>query len=200
MRRRERVSLNRAFAEGRTSILINPVISRQTCFPNLNIRLSAQLLDLGSILYPSEIKQHMFKKGLSIHAESFSSTRPKNEQAKEMLWVRFLNDDFQTSFFILFSSFWLFFFCITTSLVEVGAWDVQGLLPMAQSAPRQSYAPMAGKPAPSCHEPSRQWNQAPVTRIYRGRIKGERDGVKRMIQRLNEESGRQENDVLSTWR
>ena len=104
-----------------------------------------------------------------------------------MLWVRFLNDDFQTSFFILFSSFWLFFFCISTSLVEVGAWDVQGLPPMAQSAPRQSYAPMACKPAPSCHEPSRQWNQAPVTRIYRGRIKGERDGGKRMIQRINEE-------------
>ena len=64
-----------------------------------------------------------------------------------MLWVRFLNDDFQTSFFILFSSFWLFFFCISTSLVEVGAWDVQELPPMAQSAPGQSYAPKARKPA-----------------------------------------------------
>ena len=37
------LSLNRAFAEGRTSILVNPVISRQTCFPNSNILLSAQL-------------------------------------------------------------------------------------------------------------------------------------------------------------
>ena len=64
-----------------------------------------------------------------------------------MLWVKFLNDDLPTSFFILFSSFWLFFFCITTSLVEVGAWDVHGLPPLAQSAPRQSYAPKAGKPA-----------------------------------------------------
>ena len=34
-----------------------------------------------------------------------------------------------------------------------------------------------------------------------GKIKeGGRDGRKRMIQRLNEESGRQENVVLSTWR
>ena len=34
-----------------------------------------------------------------------------------------------------------------------------------------------------------------------GKIKGGgRDGGKRMIQRLNEESGRQENTVLSTWR
>ena len=133
---------------------------------------------------------HVQKKTSLIHAESFSSTRPKNEQAKEMLWVRFLHDDFQTSFFILFSSFWLFFFCITTSLVEVGAWNVQGLPPMAQSAPRLSYAPMACKPAPSCHEPPRQW----------GGGGGGEDGGKRMIQRLHEESGRQENAVLSTWR
>ena len=33
-----------------------------------------------------------------------------------------------------------------------------------------------------------------------GRIKGGRDGGKRMIQRLNEENGRHENTVLSTWR
>ena len=71
---------------------------------------------------------------------------------------------------------------------------------MARPAPRQSYAPMAGKPAPSSHEPPRQWNQAPVTLINSGRIKGGRDGGKRMIQRLNEENGRQENTVLSTWR
>ena len=54
----------------------------------------------------------------------------------------------------------------TVSLVEVGVRDVQGLPPMAQPAPRQSYATMAGKLAPSSHEPSRQWNQAPVTMIY----------------------------------
>ena len=49
--------------------------------------------------------------------------------------------------------------------VEVGARDAQGLPPLAQPTPRQSYAPMAGKPAPSSHEPPRQWNQAPVTLI-----------------------------------
>ena len=87
------------------------------------------------------------------------------------------------------------------SLVDVGAWDVQGLPPMAQPAHRQSYAPMAGKPAPSCHEPPGQWNQAPVTLIYRNKGGGGgEEGGKRMIQRLNEESGRQENAVLSTWR
>ena len=84
--------------------------------------------------------------------------------------------------------------------MEVGARDVQGFPPLAQPAPRQSYAPMAGKPAPSSHEPPRQWNQAPVTLINSGRIKGGRDGGKRMIQRLNEENGRHENTVLSTWR
>ena len=60
-------------------------------------------------------------------------------------------------------------------LLEVGAGDVQGLPLLAQPAPRQSYAPMAGKPAPSSRETP-------------------------MIQRLNEESGCQENVVLSTWR
>ena len=49
--------------------------------------------------------------------------------------------------------------------MKVSAQDVQGLPPLAQPAPRQSYAPMAGKPEPSGHEPSRQWNQAPVTLI-----------------------------------
>jgi len=37
--------------------------------------------------------------------------------------------------------------------MEVGAWDVQALPPLAQPAPRQSDAPMAGKPVPSSHEP-----------------------------------------------
>ena len=86
--------------------------------------------------------------------------------------------------------------------MEVGARDVQGLPPLAQPAPRQSYAPMAGKPAPSSHEPPRQWNQAPTTLIYQWRKKrgGGRDGGKRTIQRPNEENGRQENTVLRTWR
>jgi len=79
--------------------------------------------------------------------------------------------------------------------VEVGAWDVQGFPPLVQPAPGQSYTPMAGKPVPSS-----QWNQAPATLINSGRMQGGRDGGKRMIQRLNEESGCQEIVVLSTWR
>ena len=49
--------------------------------------------------------------------------------------------------------------------------DVQGLLSMAQPAPRQSYAPMAGKPVPSSHEPPCQRKQAPVTLIYQWKNK-----------------------------
>ena len=48
----------------------------------------------------------------------------------------------------------------------MGAPDVQGLQLLAKPAPRQSYAPIAGKPVPSSHEPSCQWNQAPVMQIY----------------------------------
>ena len=64
---------------------------------------------------------------------------------------------------------------------------------------------MAGKPTPSSHDLPRQWNQAPVTLIFRVKIKGVGGGGgggggQRMIQRLNEESGRQENVVLSIWR
>ena len=129
--------------------------------------------------------------------------------------------------------------------MEVGARDVRGLPVLAQPAPRQSYAPMASKPAPSSHEPSsetqgqslgsgekagrkfsstgkrapgyllsrncfqkfkqmlvppRQSNQTPVTLIYQWKNKGGRGGEKRMIQRLNEESGHQENVVMSTWK
>ena len=61
------------------------------------------------------------------------------------------------------------------------------------------YPFMAGKLLPTSLEPPRQWNQAPVTMIYQWKNKGGRDGGKRMIQRLNEESGRQENAALSTW-
>ena len=84
--------------------------------------------------------------------------------------------------------------------MEVGARDVQALPPMVQPAPRQSYAPMAGKPALSSHEPPRQWNQLPVTLFYQWKKKKGRDGDKRMIQRLNEKSGHWENALLSTWR
>ena len=86
--------------------------------------------------------------------------------------------------------------------MEVGARDVLGLPLFAHLAPRRSYATMAGKPAPSSHEPPRQWNQTPTTLIYQWRKKGGggRDGGKRTIQRPNEENGRQENTVLSTWR
>ena len=70
-----------------------------------------------------------------------------------------------------------------------------GASTLAKPAPTQSYAPMAGKPAPSSHEPPCQCNQAPVTLIYQWKkIKGGGVGMwgKRMILRLNEESGHQE--------
>ena len=53
--------------------------------------------------------------------------------------------------------------------------------------------PWLVKPAPSSHEPVHQRNQAPVTLIYQWKKIKEgwgRDRGKRMIQRLNEESGR----------
>ena len=55
---------------------------------------------------------------------------------------------------------------------------------------------------PSCNESPRQWNQEPVTLIYQWKNNGGGGGGggKRMIQRLNEETGRQENAVLSTGR
>ena len=68
----------------------------------------------------------------------------------------------------------------------MGVQDVQGLTPLAQPAPRQSYAPIASKRTPSSHiEPPRQWNQVPVTLIYQWKNERGRDGGKRMIQRLN---------------
>ena len=63
-------------------------------------------------------------------------------------------------------------------LVEVGAWDVQGLPRLPQPAPSQSYTPIAGKPASSSHESPCQWNQAPVTLIYQWKNKGGEIGVK----------------------
>ena len=59
--------------------------------------------------------------------------------------------------------------------------------------------PWLAKLVLSSHEPLSQWNQAPVTLIFQWKNKGERDGGKIMIQRLNKESVHQENTVLSTW-
>ena len=56
--------------------------------------------------------------------------------------------------------------------MEVGARDVQGLPLFAQLAPRQSYASMAGKPAPSSHKSPRQRNQVPVTPTCQWKNKG----------------------------
>ena len=49
--------------------------------------------------------------------------------------------------------------------MKVGVHDDQGLALLSQSALRQCYALMAGKLAPSSHEPLHQWNQAPVGRV-----------------------------------
>ena len=46
-----------------------------------------------------------------------------------------------------------------------------GASTLAQPAPRQSCAPMAGKPVPSSHEPPHKWNQAPVTLIQQWKNK-----------------------------
>ena len=54
--------------------------------------------------------------------------------------------------------------------------------------------PWLVKPAPSSHEPVHQRNQAPVTLIYQWKkLRRGGGGGKRMIQRLNEESGPEEN-------
>ena len=54
----------------------------------------------------------------------------------------------------------------------MGARDVQGLPLLAQLAPRQSYASMAGKPAPSSRKSQRQCNQVLVTLICQWKNKG----------------------------
>ena len=56
--------------------------------------------------------------------------------------------------------------------MEMGARDVQGLPLLTKPAARPSYASMAGKPAPSSHEPAQQWKQAPVTLINQWNGKG----------------------------
>ena len=54
----------------------------------------------------------------------------------------------------------------------MGAREVQGLPLFAQLAPRQSYASMADKPAPSSHKSPRQRNQVPVTPTCQWKNKG----------------------------
>ena len=62
---------------------------------------------------------------------------------------------------------------LTTALLSgVGARDVQGLHLLAHPTPRQIYAPIASKPAPSNREPPCQWKQAPVKQIYQWKNKG----------------------------
>ena len=56
--------------------------------------------------------------------------------------------------------------------MEVGVRDVQGLPLLTKPATGPSYTPMAGKPAPSSHEPPCQWNQVPVTLINQWNSKG----------------------------
>ena len=56
--------------------------------------------------------------------------------------------------------------------MKVGVQDDEGLALLLQSALKQCYALMAGKLKPSSHEPPHQWNQAPVTMIYKRKIKG----------------------------
>ena len=59
--------------------------------------------------------------------------------------------------------------------------------------------PWLANPRPPAMSPHANGAKAPVTLIYQWKNKAGRDGGKRMIQRLNEQSGRQENAVLSTW-
>ena len=60
--------------------------------------------------------------------------------------------------------------------------------------------PWLANPRPPAMSPHANGTRHPSHWFNSGRIKGGRDGGKRMIQRLNEENGRQENTVLSTWR
>ena len=76
--------------------------------------------------------------------------------------------------------------------MEEVPWD-EGLPLFAKPAPRQNYAPMAGKPTPSSRVPPPTEPGTCHTDLSVEKRKGwGRDGGKRLIQRLNEESGRQE--------
>ena len=71
--------------------------------------------------------------------------------------------------------------------MEVGARDVQEL-PPASTRALQPWAPTPMEP------------RTRHTDLTVEELRERRDGGKRMIQRLNEENGRRENTVLSTWR
>ena len=60
--------------------------------------------------------------------------------------------------------------------------------------------PWLANPRPPAISPHANGTRHPSHWFNSGRIKGGRDGGKRMIERLNEENGRRENTVLSTWR
>ena len=57
----------------------------------------------------------------------------------------------------------------------------------SESLEKLELCAMASKPAPSSHELQRQWNQAPVTRIYQWKNKMREGWGKWMMQRLHEE-------------
>ena len=91
--------------------------------------------------------------------------------------------------------------CLTTvSLVEVGARDVQGLPPWHSQPLDRVAPPWLANPHPPAMSPHANGTRHLSHWFNSGRIKGGRDGGKRMIPRLNEENGRQENTVLSTWK
>ena len=61
----------------------------------------------------------------------------------------------------------------------VGAGDVMGFHLWHRQPLDRVNAPMAGKPAPSSHEPPHQWNLAPIILIYQWKEKGG-EGVRGM--------------------
>ena len=84
--------------------------------------------------------------------------------------------------------------------MEVGARDVHGLPPWHSQPLDRVTPPWLANPRPPAMSPHANGTRHPSHWFNSGRIKGGRDGGKRMIQRLNEENGRHENTVLSTWR
>ena len=84
--------------------------------------------------------------------------------------------------------------------MEVGARDVQGLPPWHSQPLDRVAPPWLANPRPPAMSPHANGTRHPSHWFNSGRIKGGRDGGKRMIPRLNEENGRQENTVPSTWK
>ena len=77
--------------------------------------------------------------------------------------------------------------------MEVGALDVRGFHFWHRQPLDRVTSPWLANPSPPAMSPQTNGtrHQAPVTLIYHWKSKGGRDGGKRMIQRLNEESGHQ---------